>query len=45
MKVVGSGGCVYAEGIPSKARSNAAIQSEVSTTLSEKTDETKEEKQ
>jgi hypothetical protein len=33
-----------AECIPSKARSNAAIQSEVSAKSSEKTDETEEEK-
>jgi hypothetical protein len=38
-------GCSDAECIPSKARSNAAIQSEVSATLSEKTDETEEEKE
>jgi hypothetical protein len=38
-------GCSYDECIPSKARSNAAIQSEVSAKLSEKTDETEEEKE
>ena len=38
-------GCSSAECIPSKARSNAAIQSEVSATLSETTVETEEEKE
>jgi hypothetical protein len=38
-------GCRDAESIPSKARSNTTIQSEVSATLSESTDETEEEKE
>ena len=37
--------CSYAECIPSKARSNAAIQSEVSAKMSENTDETEEKKE
>ena len=38
-------GCRDAECILSRARSNAAIQSEVSAKLSEKSDETEEEKE